>query len=72
MTQKEREDRFIEECRKNGLPLTFEAEMLLRYGYAAGADELGRVAYAKGVYEQREGVLTALGAAPRRKERYLP
>jgi hypothetical protein len=71
MTQKDREDRFIEKCRKNFGGLTWESELLLRYGFAAGAAELGKVAYAAGVETQREAVLDALGAADR-KETRLP
>ena len=66
MTQKDHEDRFIEQYRKNiGTP-TWESELLLRYGFAAGAQELGRVAYASGVDAQRTQVLEALGASPRK------
>jgi hypothetical protein len=70
VTQKEREDRFIERCRKDlGSKLTWESELLLRYGFAAGASELGVVAYAAGVETQRASVLAVLGAAPRKEER---
>lgn len=71
MTQKDREDRFVDQCKKEFGTLTWESELLLRYGYSAGADELGRVAYAEGVDAQRANVLQALGAAAR-KERSLP
>ena len=71
MTQKDREDRFIEQCRKDFGVLTWESELLLRYGFSAGADELGRVAYAEGMDAQRSRVLDALGAAAR-KGRALP
>lgn len=66
MTQKDHEDRFIEQCRKTIGTLTWESEMLLRYGFAAGAQELGRVAYASGIDAQRTQVLEALGALPRK------
>ena len=72
MTQKEREDRFIEKCRKDFGVLTYESELLLRYGFGAGADELGDVGYAEGVGAQRARVLGALGAAPLMKECPLP
>ena len=71
MTQKDREDRFIERCKKEFGVLTWESELLLRYGYSAGADEMGNVAYAEGVDVQRNRVLDALGATAR-KERFLP
>ena len=71
MTQKDREDRFIERCKKEFGVLTWESELLLRYGYAAGADEMGNAAYAEGVDVQRNRVLDALGATAR-KERFLP
>ena len=71
MTQKDREDRFIERCKKEFGALTWESELLLRYGYAAGANELGRVAYAEGIDAQRDRVLDALGASAR-KESFLP
>ncbi len=71
MTQRDREDLFIERCRKDLGMLTWESELLLRYGYSAGAQELGRVAYGEGMDDQRELVLAALGAAPR-KERPQP
>lgn len=71
MTQKDHEDRFIEKCRKDIGTLTYESELLLRHGFSAGAQELGRVAYACGINEQRDKVLDALGAAPR-KEHVLP
>ena len=71
MTQKDREDRFIERCKKEFGTMTWESELLLRYAYAAGANELGHVAYAEGVDDQRARVLDALSAAAR-KERALP
>lgn len=70
MTQKDREDRFIERCKKEFGTLTWESELLLRYGYSVGADELGCVAYAEGIDAQRDRVLDALGATAR-KERAL-
>ena len=63
MTLKDRENRFIEECRNDFGVLTWESEMLLRYAFACGAQEVGRVAYASGVQAQRERVLSVLGAA---------
>lgn len=71
MTDKEREERFIEKCKKDFGTLTWESELLLRYGYAAGATELGRVAFTEGVEVQRDRVLDALGASAK-KERFLP
>lgn len=71
MTAKEREDRFIEHCRETFGTLTFESELLLRHGYAAGASELGSVAFADGVAVQRARVLDALGASAK-KESYPP
>lgn len=68
MTQKEREDRFIEQCRKNFGSLSYESELLLRYGYAAGATELGRIAYAHGKQVQRDNVLVALGSVAATKD----
>ena len=67
MTQKEREDHFIEDCRKKFGSLTYEAELLLRYGYAIGADDLSKAAYAEGVAAQRTAVLSALGAMPQKE-----
>ena len=61
MTLKEREDRFIETC-KESMPVTFESEILLRFGYSSGARELDEVAYARGMEVQRARVLGALGA----------
>ena len=66
MTQKDHENRFIERCKKEFGTLTWESELLLRYGYAAGATELGDVAYKEGVEIQRERVLDALGATARK------
>lgn len=71
MTQKEREDRFIEKCRKDFKELNWESEQLLRFGYSSGAAELGRVAYVSGQDAQRERVLDALGAVAS-KETALP
>ncbi len=67
MTQKEREDRFIDRCRQEIGTLTYEAELLLRYGFSAGADELSTVAYTAGIDAQRETVLGALGAVARKE-----
>jgi hypothetical protein len=67
VTQKEREDRFIERCRREFGGLTWESELLLRYGFAAGADELGTIAYASGVEVQRSTALDALGAVASKK-----
>lgn len=63
-TDKEREDLFIERCRKDIGVLTFETEMLLRYGFISGATECGQVAYREGIETQRHAVLSALGAVP--------
>jgi hypothetical protein len=71
VTLKDREDFFIEGCRKEFGLLTLESELLLRYGYSAGAAELGKAAYAEGTNDQRARVLDAIGAAPR-KDRVLP
>jgi hypothetical protein len=71
MTIKARENRFIETCKNNFGPLTFEAELLLRWGFLQGAQEVGNVAYLEGMDEQRTKVLDALGAA-RRKETFAP
>lgn len=68
MTLKEREDRFVDECRKDFGNLTWESELLLRYAFARGAQEVGRVAYAGGVEAQRARVLGAIGAAAARDE----
>lgn len=69
MTTKEREDRFIEKCRVHFGTLSWEGELLLRYGFAAGAAELRDVAYVEGVEAQQAAVLAALGAACQPKER---
>jgi hypothetical protein len=66
VTLREREDRFIEKCKKDFGGLTWESEMLLRHGFASGAQELADAAYVAGVDAQREHVLGALGAAPRK------
>lgn len=71
VTQKEREDRFIERCRKEFGVLTWESELLLRYGFSVGASELSKAAYAAGVETQRAAVLDVLGATPK-KELPLP
>ena len=65
MTLKERENRFVEECRKDFGVLTWESELLLRYAFARGAQEVGRAAYAGGMEAQRSRVLEALGAVPK-------
>ncbi len=67
MTRKDREDRFIDRCRKEFGSLTYESELLLRHGFAAGADELSETAYVAGVEAQRGAVLVALGAMPSSK-----
>ena len=71
MTQRERENHFIERCKKAFGVLTWESELLLRYGLSAGAEELGRVAYDEGMHVQRTQVLDALGAVAR-KDRPQP
>jgi hypothetical protein len=71
MTQKDHEDRFIEKCRKDFGALTWESELLLRYGFSTAAAELGRIAYAEGMEAQRSQVLDVLGAASQ-KERVRP
>ena len=63
MTLKEREHAFIEQCRKDFGALSAESEMLLRYAFSRGAQEVGRVSYAGGERAQRDRVLAALGAA---------
>lgn len=63
MTSKEREDRFIAKCREDFGALTWETELLLRYGYAAGASEHTPLAYQAGILDQRDRVLAALHAA---------
>jgi len=68
LTLKDREDLFIENCRKTFGRLTFEAEALLRHGYGCGARELESVARAAGIDEQQERVLMALGAHPAAKK----
>ena len=65
MTLKDREQRFIDECRKDFGTLTWESELLLRYAFSRGAQEVGRVAYAGGMQTQRSRVLEAIGAVPR-------
>jgi len=62
MTLREREDRFIEKCRKDFGSLGFETEQLLRYGFSAGAQELEQAAFVEGVEAQQVRVLQALGA----------
>ena len=64
MTLKDREDHFIAKCREDFGSLTWEAELLLRHGFAAGAAELDRDAYREGIQAQRAVVLGALGATP--------
>lgn len=71
MMLKELEDSFIERSRRDFGGLTPESEMLLRYAYATGAQELGLIAHRQGVNAQRERVLEALGASPR-ETRPLP
>ena len=68
MTERDRENAFIERCKQDLGTLTWESELLLRYGYAAGTSELGQIAYVKGVEAQRERVLDALGAASKKKQ----
>jgi hypothetical protein len=68
VTERDREDRFIERCKKDFGALTYESELLLRYGYSAGASELGQIAYVEGVEAQRDRVLDALGAASQKQQ----
>lgn len=68
MTERDREDRFIERCKQDFGTLTWESELLLRYGYSAGASELGKIAYVEGVEAQRVRVLDALGASAQKKQ----
>lgn len=65
-TAQEREDRFIEQFKMYRGGLTWEAELLLRHGYSMGAQESAQITHAAGIDEQRERVLAALGAAPRK------
>jgi len=62
MTLREREDRFIEKCRKDFGSLGFETEQLLRYGFSEGAQELDNAAFVEGVAVQQIRVLQAFGA----------
>lgn len=68
MTLKDREDRFIEACRKDFNDLTFESERLLRWGFSHGAEELFHDAFEMGARAQRESVLRLLGATPLKME----
>lgn len=65
MTNKEREDRFIVKCRQDFKVTTLppESEMLLRYAFTAGVEEMAAIAFDDGVEAQRQTVLHALGAA---------
>jgi hypothetical protein len=73
MTRKDYEDAFIERCKKeNGFRMTFETEILLRYGYSEGAAEMGRIGFVAGVTRQKADVLAALGAASVDVDRDLP
>ena len=68
VTPKEREDRFVAQLRKeSGGVLSWESELLLRHGFAAGANELSRVAYTAGIEAQQAAVLDVLGAVARRE-----
>ncbi len=71
VTLKEREDRFIAKFREECGVLSWGSELLLRHGFAAGANELSRVAYTEGIEAQQSAVLDALGAVSR-KESTLP
>lgn len=62
MTNKDRENCFIEKCREDFGALPWETELLLRYGCAAGASEHIRLAYQAGLLDQRDRVLGALNA----------
>jgi hypothetical protein len=68
VTIKEREDRFIERCRKEFGGLSWESEQLLRWGFGSGALELSEAAYVAGMAAQRTNVLAALGAAAEKQE----
>lgn len=72
MTLKEREDRFIDQLKGDGHPMTFESEILLRYGFGAGARELKEAAFEAGVEHQRGTVLASLGAVPARRREGEP
>lgn len=68
VTPKEREDWFVAQLRKeSGGVLSWESELLLRHGFAAGANELSRVAYTAGIEAQQAAVLDVLGAVARRE-----
>ena len=67
VTLKVREDWFVAQFRKECGVLSWQSERLLRHGFAAGANELSRVAYTAGIESQQAAVLDALGAVARRE-----
>lgn len=69
MTMRVREDHFILQCLKEFGGLTWESELLLRYGYAAGARDMGHIGYDAGGDERRQRVLSLLGAQPQKGHR---
>jgi hypothetical protein len=72
MTRKDHENRFIEQFKKkSGSPLSWEVELALRVGFAAGASIMGDAAWQDGYASHRTEVLNALGAVAR-KDKPLP
>lgn len=69
MTLRVREDHFILRCKKDFGRLTWESELLLRFGYAAGARDMGHVAYDADADERRQRVLHVLGPQPQKRQR---
>lgn len=68
MTLKVRVDQFILQCKKDFGRLTWEFELLLRYGYSAGARDMGHVAYNGGI-DERQHMLSIFGAQPQKGQR---
>lgn len=72
MTRKDLENRFIEQCKKDFGSLTWEHELIFRYGFAAGASALGDAAWGDGYATHRAEVLDAIGAVARPEKKPCP
>lgn len=59
---KDREDAFVEEFKKStGRPMTYETEVILRFGFRKGAEEFYEIGRYDGVTAQQGRVASALG-----------
>lgn len=68
MTCKDHENRFIEHFKKKSGSLSWELELALRVGFAAGASIMGDAAWQDGYASHRTEVLDALGAVAKKEK----